>query len=515
MPGKKRKPEWFAEEQRGGGIPMMPAILTLFRITSSKLFTKTTGVKCCDFLLDLSLGAEKTYTREDQWERFCYQSYKKVKQEPNWQEKLVKGFVKRVPGFLAFCKSVYKARLKKKTNQELWQMYEKYVRLYEDIYVWGEPFAFGARFKLADYLSEYLQKILKSKNQLKKFDHYFNALITPKQKPFIIKQKQALLRIAFKISQNSKLKKLFKKSLSSINKEVVKYPALNKQIQEHTKKYQWVPYNYGAELFTKKYFLKEIRTLIVKNQVKGEINKIKRLYHNLERKQQKIIKGLKIDKYHQKLFTALRWNSFIIDYKKRVFTLSHFYINFSLMPEIAKRLRIKKELAHCLLESDVKQALLNNKLIPLKVLKQRFKRSVIFIRGGKIKLMINKQAVQFLKKQRIGKIKKSRIKQIKGRAANKGIVKGRAKIIPGPKDFKKMKSGNILVTHMTTPEFISILKKAKAIITDEGGITCHAAIISRELGIPCIIGTKIATKALKDGDLVEVDANKGIVRIIK
>jgi len=67
---------------------------------------------------------------------------------------------------------------------------------------------------------------------------------------------------------------------------------------------------------------------------------------------------------------------------------------------------------------------------------------------------------------------------------------------------------------MTRPEHIVAMKKAKAIVTNEGGITCHAAIVSRELGIPCIIGTKIATKVLKDGDLVEVDAGQGIVKIL-
>lgn len=68
---------------------------------------------------------------------------------------------------------------------------------------------------------------------------------------------------------------------------------------------------------------------------------------------------------------------------------------------------------------------------------------------------------------------------------------------------------------MTTPDFVPAMKKAAAVITDEGGITCHAAIMSRELGIPCVIGTKIATKVLRDGDLVEVDAEKGVVRILK
>jgi pyruvate,water dikinase len=65
---------------------------------------------------------------------------------------------------------------------------------------------------------------------------------------------------------------------------------------------------------------------------------------------------------------------------------------------------------------------------------------------------------------------------------------------------------------MTRPEFILAMRKAVAIVTDEGGVTCHAAILSRELGIPCVVGTKIATKVFKDGDLLEVRANHGIVK---
>jgi len=68
---------------------------------------------------------------------------------------------------------------------------------------------------------------------------------------------------------------------------------------------------------------------------------------------------------------------------------------------------------------------------------------------------------------------------------------------------------------MTRPDFMPLVNKSAAIITDEGGLACHAAIISRELKIPCIVGTKTATRVLRNGDLVEVDANKGIVRLIK
>lgn len=103
---------------------------------------------------------------------------------------------------------------------------------------------------------------------------------------------------------------------------------------------------------------------------------------------------------------------------------------------------------------------------------------------------------------------------ISGFPASLGKVKGKVLLLKRPKDYRSEKDF-VLVTKMTTPEFIPILKEAKAIITDEGGLACHAAIISRELGIPCIIGTKNATQVLKDGDEVEVDANHGRIKITK
>jgi len=72
-----------------------------------------------------------------------------------------------------------------------------------------------------------------------------------------------------------------------------------------------------------------------------------------------------------------------------------------------------------------------------------------------------------------------------------------------------------LVTSMTRPEFVPAMRKAVAIVTDEGGITSHAAIVSRELGIPCVIGTKSATKVLKDGWIVQVKANHGQIVVLE
>ena len=104
--------------------------------------------------------------------------------------------------------------------------------------------------------------------------------------------------------------------------------------------------------------------------------------------------------------------------------------------------------------------------------------------------------------------------EFSGTIACKGIVRGTARIIFRTEDFGKVRVGDILVTPMTNPHMIPIMKKAAAFVTDEGGITCHAAIIAREMKKPCVIGTKIATKIFKDGDRVEVDADSGVVRKI-
>ena len=104
---------------------------------------------------------------------------------------------------------------------------------------------------------------------------------------------------------------------------------------------------------------------------------------------------------------------------------------------------------------------------------------------------------------------------IKGQTASKGKAIGAVRIILGFAQNSKLQEGEILVTSMTMPNMIPAMRKAAAFVTDEGGITSHAAIIAREMKKPCVIGTKIATQTFKDGDLVEVDANKGIVKVLK
>ena len=135
----------------------------------------------------------------------------------------------------------------------------------------------------------------------------------------------------------------------------------------------------------------------------------------------------------------------------------------------------------------------------------------------KIKILTGEKANKFLKKNNLKWISREtsqKTKQLKGQIASIGKVSGRVRILLEKKDIPKLKTGEIIVASMTNPNYIPAMKKAAAIITNEGGVTCHAAIVSRELGIPCIIGTKIATQVLRDGDRVEVDAEKGVIKVL-
>jgi len=106
-------------------------------------------------------------------------------------------------------------------------------------------------------------------------------------------------------------------------------------------------------------------------------------------------------------------------------------------------------------------------------------------------------------------------KIIKGIIANKGKAVGRAMVVKGSKDFKKFAEGDVLVARLTDPSYVVVIIKAAAIVTDLGGITSHPAIIAREFNLPCIVGTKNASAVIKSGEIIEVNANEGYVKIIK
>ncbi|MBU1855167.1 MAG: hypothetical protein KKF89_05580 [Nanoarchaeota archaeon] len=172
---------------------------------------------------------------------------------------------------------------------------------------------------------------------------------------------------------------------------------------------------------------------------------------------------------------------------------------------------IDKKLLFFCLPKELLDYFNKNKIPNKQELKKRLKRYLCLLEKGKLKIVTEKEAEQLFLKNTKKKIINQHIKH----CAYPGKVKGTVKIILTREEFYKINEGDILITTMTTPEYIPIMRKASAIVTEEGGILCHAAIITREMKKPCIVGIKNATKVFKDGNLVEVDADKGFVKKIE
>ena len=181
-----------------------------------------------------------------------------------------------------------------------------------------------------------------------------------------------------------------------------------------------------------------------------------------------------------------------------------------LFEEIAKRLNLTIEEVKFLKPKEILDFLIRfAESRNLKKLIKNRQHCYFIHREGKFKLRENE----------LYEIRKEPINQnadeLKGQGTFPASYKGKVRLVNSVDDLDKLQKGEIIVTRMTTPNLVTdAIRKAGAIITDEGGITCHAAIVSREFKIPCLMGTKFATNILKNGDFVELDAEKGIVRKI-
>ncbi len=183
------------------------------------------------------------------------------------------------------------------------------------------------------------------------------------------------------------------------------------------------------------------------------------------------------------------------------------------MSVIAQKEAVSSDALTCMTQQDFEAYLKKGILPDLDILQNKFDQSVLYFKKGEPTIFTGSDIEQIETVTATTKITNSGC--IEGAVAFKGVVKGIVRIILDPNKISLFNQGDILVTGMTRPEFLPFVKKAGAIITDVGGTLCHAAIVARELKKPCIIGTAIATTVLKDGDMVEVNADKGVITIIK
>jgi phosphohistidine swiveling domain-containing protein/DNA-binding Xre family transcriptional regulator len=338
----------------------------------------------------------------------------------------------------------------------------------------------------------------------------------------LTKEDVVILTTPVEMTFNNERTFLLLEIIKKIKKKKIKFKNLDKflenfvetdlQIKDYKIKFDYYKSNYASvEHITKNEIIKEVKKyLLDKNLMNVEYLRLKKYSKNQAKLIEKILKKNRLKENPLYFFNRL---TFWREYRKKV-NLMGFHILDAILNSIEAKIGISKKYLQFLIFEEVDRALKG--FIGLDILKKRREDGLMVIFEEKsYKMLIGKEA-ESLKNEMFQKVevKKEIQKTFSGQVASRGYAKGIAKIVLDKKDFGKINEGDILVTSMTRPEFLPVIKKATGIITNEGGITCHAAIISRELGKPCIIGTKIATQLIKDGDVVEVRANHGTIRIL-
>jgi phosphohistidine swiveling domain-containing protein len=357
----------------------------------------------------------------------------------------------------------------------------------------------GIAYVAGPLLEKRLRELLAKKGLENKFKEYFVAMTQPTRPSLLNKENISILKIAKSIKDVDKLSK----------EEIGK-------IRKHADEFFWIQMNYYVtDPLTEKDFIGKIKTILQRRtNLSKSITQEENVYKKNTKEKERILKELDNDKELAKLLEITDKNLYWQDDRKK-FMLTCVYYTSILIKELAKRYNIPFDAAKQLIPEEVKEEILSR--IDKDNLKQRAEKCVcLFYRNQgdmETEILVGKEADKFIRELR--KKEAEKIDGLSGSCASTGKATGRARVCKTINDLKEFKEGEILVTSMTRPEFVPAMRKAAAIVTDEGGITCHAAIVARELGIPCVIGTKNATQVLKNNDLVEVNANHGVVKILE
>ncbi len=356
---------------------------------------------------------------------------------------------------------------------------------------------------LDDKLKIRLRQLLSDSPQSldnQQFNYYYGLFTMPNYISYLQQEKILLWKIEKQIrSQKQLYGALIKWHLT---------PELKEKITPLIKSYWWtrLGWNSGREK-TYSDFLTELKDELTKSELSKEETK-----SSIVKSKDELFTKLKNDQILKWYLDIFEKYSRYHDYRKEQ-QMKLTYLSNKLLMEIARRKQIKFEDLQWCWPVEIRQLLQGEQIFWNNVLPRK---DILFTLISENTIEEKTGGEALARKMEEINSSKEQITNFNGTIASSGKATGKAVICYSADEaIHKIKKGDILITSMTTPDFVPAMKSAGAIVTNEGGITCHAAIVSRELNIPCLVGTNIATKVINEGDIVEVNANHGVVKILE
>lgn len=441
------------------------------------------------------------YVLKKEFFSFATKTQAKVKKDPGFIEWVIKENNKQCDRLLKAA-DINGIDLGKKSNRSLRLLLQRYIKEFYNMGpFWVVPFAIE-KIGTGIILKELERKLRENKALIK---DYFLILTSPSKESYVAQERREFLQLAKEILEAGYLLK-DKKLKIKLRKNKVIWA----KIKSHLSKYCWlnIQFMIGRPWIANDLIL---RFKEVDNPESG-LKKLSARNQANEKAAIELIRKLNFSNRLKKIIAAVREYVFLRTHRKDITTMTDYKIR-PLLIEIAKRHNLTFKNIIYYTSEEIYLLLKTGQKVADSVIKSRRRDFAILATKRTAKVLVDKELVGYRESWGKEEIEKN-IKKIIGVTASKGYSKGKVRVLIDKRQIRIFKKGEVLVTTMTTPDFVPAMRKAAAIITDEGGILCHAAIVSREFGIPCVIATKTATTVLKDGDLVEVDADGGLIRIL-
>lgn len=395
------------------------------------------------------------------------------------------------------------------TNQELASIYLKANKFHGEIftyYVVSQPYRIK-KFEEA-IRTELEKRVAKSR-----VDHYMTLLAASEKSTRVTDEEVDWLELLIDNHTDGPIDVKFVES---------SHPKLWAAIQNHYEEYKALTLGDGNWEYDISYFLHNLETDLNKSpeELKSKLQKLKSQPQEVASTKQRLIEELYLDQETVALLEFLAEVGHTRFVMRTDGWIPHVHSVIKLDIQLSIRLGYNGNILNFMSEEELEQLANGWQTVPRETLDKRIGEHLEFLllnQGGKYRLVFGKEAGDIYK-ELVPPIDHAATLELRGTTAVMGKITDRVCVYNWGDDLAEkievIRKYPILVTGQTRPSMMPIIRLAKGIVTDEGGVTSHAAIVSRELGIPSIIGTTHATKTFKDGDMVELDADTGSVRKI-
>ncbi|MBI5226178.1 hypothetical protein HY994_02975 [Candidatus Micrarchaeota archaeon] len=333
---------------------------------------------------------------------------------------------------------------------------------------------------------------------------YFSILTTGTDAPMSRSEEIGAMRLAAK----AETKNNADESFDQLGK---KTPELADQVRAHAQKFAWTNFSYSGPALSPQIAWEKIRQLTMEKSEKElteNANALQNRSESLEKQHRQYETELQLDHASDDALNFAR-QSMRLKLLRKDGMMHGNYATDLLLREVGRRTGLSMNQLSAAQSKEI-DAILAGRFDTDRLSKRQA--CAAYFYENKKPLLLEGNLAKKRAEKEFTQVAVNATDQLRGQCACPGVASGTVRIIDKAQDMDKMRRGDILVSIATTPEIVPVMKKAAAIVTNIGGLTSHAAIVSRELGVPCVIGTKIATKWLKNGDHVEVDATEGVVR---